>query len=79
MYCKSLLFSKKSETRRRERNELDVIIPLFFFSKCYNSFMEFLDYLDEEELTKEFYDSLIDIKEYKHIQYNFLKEINIPK
>ncbi len=34
-------------------------------------------YIYEEELTKEFYDSLIDIKEYKHIQDKFVKESNI--
>lgn len=34
-------------------------------------------YIYEEELTKEFYDSLIDIKEYKDIQDNFIKESNI--
>ena len=35
------------------------------------------DYIYEEELTKEFYDSLIDIKEYKQIRDNFVKESNI--
>lgn len=35
------------------------------------------NYIYEEELTKEFYDSLIDIKEYKNIQDNFVKESNI--
>lgn len=35
------------------------------------------NYIYEEELTQEFYDSLIDIKEYKNIQDNFVKESNI--
>jgi len=34
-------------------------------------------YIYEEELTKEFYDSLIDVREYKDIQDNFIKESNI--
>ena len=33
-------------------------------------------YIYEEELTKEFYDSLIDVREYKDIQDNFIKESN---
>lgn len=44
-----------------------------------DSVLRFKDgsYIYEEELTKEFYDSLIDIKEYKNIQDNFVKESNI--
>ena len=46
---------------------------------CNDSVLRFKDgtYIYEEELTKEFYDSLIDIKEYKNIQDNFVKESNI--
>lgn len=44
-----------------------------------DSVLRFKDgsYIYEEELTKKFYDSLIDIKEYKHIQDNFIKESKI--
>lgn len=44
-----------------------------------DSVLRFKDgkYIYEEELTKKFYDSLIDIKEYKNIQDNFVKESNI--
>lgn len=35
------------------------------------------EYVIEEEMTKEFFDSLVDIKEYKKIQEDFIKESNI--
>lgn len=35
------------------------------------------EYIIEEELTQEFFDSLVEIKEYKEIQDNFIKESNI--
>lgn len=46
-----------------------------------DSVLRFKDgkYIYEEELTKEFYDSLIGIKEYEHIQDKFVKESNILK
>lgn len=44
-----------------------------------DSVLRFKDgkYIYEEELTKQFYDSLIDVKKYKNIQDNFVKESNI--
>lgn len=44
-----------------------------------DSVLRFKDgsYIYEEELTKNFYDSLMDIKEYKNIQDRFVKESNI--
>ncbi len=44
-----------------------------------DSILRFKDgsYIYEEELTKQFYDSLIDVKKYKNIQDNFVKESNI--
>lgn len=44
-----------------------------------DSVLRFKDgsYIYEEELTKQFYDSLIDVKQYKNIQDNFVKESNI--
>lgn len=35
------------------------------------------NYIYEEEITNDFYNSLIDVKEYKHIQDTFVKESNI--
>lgn len=44
-----------------------------------DSILRFKDgsYIYEEELSNKFYDSLIDIKEYKHIKDKFIKESNI--
>lgn len=44
-----------------------------------DSVLRFKDgsYIYEEELTNQFYDSLIDVKKYKNIQDNFVKESNI--
>ncbi len=44
-----------------------------------DSVLRFKDgsYIYEEELTKQFYDSLIDVKKYMNIQDNFVKESNI--
>lgn len=44
-----------------------------------DSVLRFKDgnYIYEEELTKKFYDSMIDVKEYKHIQDTFIRESNI--
>lgn len=35
------------------------------------------EYIYEDELTQKFFDNLVDIKEYKEIQDNFIKESNI--
>lgn len=44
-----------------------------------DSILRFKDgsYIYEEKLSNKFYDSLIDIKEYKHIKDKFIKESNI--
>lgn len=44
-----------------------------------DSVLRYIDgeYIYEDELTQKFFDNLVDIKEYKEIQDNFIKESNI--